>query len=169
MGATTFTLRCEDLLVAARAGVVGRRWWRRTAWFALSWLVLIVALGLGEARDRIATDVVLVLAGIAWVAAVLVIAPMVARRRLERRVRRLFARQPETSLLTTLAWRETGLVLASPRGTLRLRWEEVAAVEEGALLLFQRRGGGVPPFVPLDLLTPGQRAELLILGDAARR
>ncbi|WP_277981094.1 hypothetical protein [Sphingomonas phyllosphaerae] len=167
MGATTFTLRYEDLLAATRADAAGRGWRRRVASIALPWAGLAVALGTGDlgAGERVAMEVALVLAALGWSAAMLLVAPLVARRRLMRRVRRRFARQPETALLTTLAWRESGLVLASPRGTLRLGWDEVAAVEQGALLLFRRRDGGVPPFVPLVLLTPAQRAELLALAD----
>jgi hypothetical protein len=141
MGATTFTLRYEDLLAATRAGAAGRGRWRRVAWIALPWPALAVALGtrdLGGA-ERIATEVALVLAALGWSAAMLLVAPLAARRRLVRRVRRRFARQPRTALLTTFAWRESGLVLASPRGTLRLGWDEVAAVEQGTLLLFRRQ------------------------------
>lgn len=169
MGATTFTLRYEDLLAATRAGAAGRGWWRRVASIALPWAGFAVALGTGDfgGGQRVTTEVALVLAALGWSAAMLLVAPLAARRRLVRRVRRRFARQPETALLTTLAWRESGLVLASPRGTLRLGWDEVAAVEQGALLLFRRRDGGVPPFVPLALLTPAQRAELRALAEGA--
>lgn len=171
MGATTFTLRHEDLLAATRAGAAGRGWCRRVTLIALPWAGLAVALGTGDlgGGERNVVEVALVLAALGWSAAMLLLAPLVARGRLVRRVRRRFACQPHTALLTTLAWRESGLVLASPRGTLRLGWDEVAAVEQGALLLFRRRNGGVPPFVPLALLTPAQRAELLALGEAARR
>lgn len=171
MRATTFTLRYEDLLAATRAGAAGRGWWRRVTLIALPWGALAVALGTGDlgGGEQIAMEVALVLAALGWSAAMLLVAPLAARRRLVRRVRRRFAHQPETALLTTLAWRESGLVLASPRGTLRFGWDEVAAVEQGELLVFRRRDGGVPPFVPLALLTPAQRAELLALGESARR
>jgi hypothetical protein len=169
MGATTFTLRYEDLLTAARAGAVGRGWGRRVALIALPWAALAAALGRGDlgGSEPVSAEVTSVLAALGWSAAMLLVAPLAARRRLVRRVRRRFARQPETALLTTLAWRESGLVLASPRGTLRLGWDEVAAVEQGELLLFRRRDGGVPPFVPLALLTPAQRAELRALAEGA--
>ncbi|MBW6527333.1 hypothetical protein KZ813_10820 [Sphingomonas sp. RHCKR7] len=169
MGATTFTLRYEDLLAAARAGAAPRGQWRGAALIALPWLALTVALergdlGPGGAGERGAIATALVLVALGWTVATLLV-PLAARRRLVRRVRRRFARQPPTALLTTLVWCESGLVLASSRGTLRLGWGEVAAVEQGALLLFRRRGGGVPPFVPLALLTPTQRAELRALAD----
>ncbi len=171
MGATTFTLRYEDLLAATRAGAARRGWCRRVTLIALPWTALAVALGTGDlgGGGRVSTEVALVLGAPGWSAAMLLVAPLAARRRLVRRVRRRFACQPPTALLTTLAWRESGLVLASPRGTLRLGWDEVTAVEQGALLLFRRRDRGVPPFVPLALLTPAQRTELLALGEPARR
>jgi hypothetical protein len=171
MRATTFTLRYEDLLAATRAGAARRGWCRRLALVTLPWAGLAVALATGDVGEgeRVTTQVALVLAALGWSAAMLLVAPLAARRRLVRRVRRRFACQPPTALLTTLAWRGSGLVLASPRGTLRLGWDEVAAVEQGTLLLFRRRDRGVPPFVPLALLTPAQRAELLALGEAARR
>ncbi|MBY9064206.1 hypothetical protein K7957_14790 [Sphingomonas yunnanensis] len=167
MGATTFTLRYGDLLAATRAGAATRGRWRRGALIALPWATLAVALGTGDlaGSEPLSVEVALVLAALGWSAAMLLVAPIAARQRLVRRVRRRFAREPETALLTTLAWRESGLVLASPRGTVRLGWDEVSAVEQGALLLFRRHDGGVPPFVPLALLTPAQRAELLALAD----
>ncbi|MBB3694696.1 hypothetical protein [Sphingomonas sp. BK580] len=171
MGAATFTLRGEDLLAATRDGAAGRGWWRRVTLIALPRAVLAAALGMGDlgGGERTAMEAALVLAALGWSAAMLLVAPLAPRRRLVRRVRRRFARQPETALLTTLGWCDSGLVLASSRGTLRFGWDEVAAVERGELLLFRRRDGGVPPFVPLALLKPAQRAELLALGKAARR
>ena len=167
MGATTFTLRYEDLLTAARAGAAGRGWRRRVAVAALPWAVLAVVLGTGDrgGSEPVRIEVALVFAALVWSVAMVLVAPLATRRRRARRIRRGFARQPETALLTTLAWGESGLVLASPRGTLRLGWDEVAAVEQGALLLFRRRDGGVPPFVPLALLTTAQRAELRALAE----
>ncbi|MGK6324815.1 hypothetical protein ACMGDM_17265 [Sphingomonas sp. DT-51] len=168
MGAATFTIRYEDLLAATRLGAGEGRWRRRLAWAALPGVALATVIAVSGLRPDVAAETALSLGAVGWMAAVFGLLPLLAGWRLPRRVRRQFARQPETALLTTLAWREAGLVLASPRGTVRLGWDEVSVVERGELLLFRRRDGGTPLFVPLHRLSAAQRGELRTLGEPSR-
>ncbi|TCP34323.1 YcxB family protein [Sphingomonas sp. BK235] len=159
--AATFAIRRDDLLHAARPRLAARLW-RRAAGLALA---PCVAAGALLARRAVAApwrvEAGVVIAVLLWLPCALAALPLAYRLLAPRRIRALVARQPATALLTTIGWHPRGLVLASPRGTLRLGWDAIVAAEERGGLLLLHRARGTPLFVPLAVLSPRQRAELL--------